>query len=1010
MTVYPEDIDTDLELPRVDKNITEISGDAINAVRDAIFAIENAIGTNPQGNTSSLVARINNVIDADGNIKTSALSGKGLVTLPINDSHIASNAAIAESKLNLTHTTAFLKSRIDSAASDVSNLRTSVNAFSTNIFKHFSGISDRHDGYQIDLEVSIQSQSTIESALHSVDNLIVDHLNSSVAHEAEEIITTGTVHNINFNNVQGAIDALSIDDPEIVLAQDNLHDTAISTNERGSTGIERLAIFASTIYQTDTTLPDTPTNILQVMRPNVARVIGAAPDLRQLSAITARNLRIQAGGIDRTFVDVDLSSVIPTENIDDVVAKINSVVHSNTNHYPISAYNIDGRIAIAHNLPGLQFSIQILDSVSNSAHTALGFGDIATDIFAGVNSEDAYNTAYVGGRKITDLKSLIKIIVVHAGGATIAPGLGNLNALGIPTTQDGRVLCHITGHNTSSTTNGTYYIVAFPTTSSFTLNSSIAAGTFNLEIAADSVNFIDSARGEIYNIFLENAQDGYGIITKDLHLDYLTNAGVSVKAVSKDFPTNSIQWQIVDNSAIRLYENGVSGNAVNIPGGYRGELQVFAPDNINSILFEVTGNPSSGLKSMTVNTFAGNDDRLFLSSVHHSGNFGTDILKFVVDKRKLGGTPTNFYQDVLAPLPLNDALKELRNNGVIRGFDVISSTTNTIRIRGGRVLVNGRILEISTKDVAIDTFTNSLRLLAIDQNGNYQTFNSDEAGYTMSELVAGDSYGDGRNLVPILEFGTTASQLNGVFEDRRLFVGKIDKRLKDNIDSLSNRINQIEATFTGNMWGFVIASTTDPVDSYAGNLTVGGGSNFSFADGKGFAGDNPVITTRRYEFSDPNADAYTIFVSAGMTHLNVMAELLYTGQAEGPFGVSGAVSIQLGVHTITGMTNLTSTEAYATVRNIQTTIFPVDAVKERYVASIPLSLLGLSSNIMIDVIPRVRITGSVFIDGGTIPIDPTPIIYFGKIRLITSSYSIAGNILGEDGSITALAATLGEVL
>ena len=134
---YPGQIDSDVELPRVDDNITEIGSDAINSLRDAIFSIEEAIGVNPQGNMEDLVTRINNVIDHNGIIKTDALAEKGLVTLPISDTHIADTAGIKESKLDLDYNTATLYSRYTSNLEDIEAIRTSFNAFTSRTIQHF---------------------------------------------------------------------------------------------------------------------------------------------------------------------------------------------------------------------------------------------------------------------------------------------------------------------------------------------------------------------------------------------------------------------------------------------------------------------------------------------------------------------------------------------------------------------------------------------------------------------------------------------------------------------------------------------------------------------------------------------------------------------------------------------------------------------------------------------------------------------------------------------------------
>jgi hypothetical protein len=155
-SVYPNTIDSDLELPRVDGNVTEIGGDSINALRDAVIAIENAVGISPQGNKPSLSDRVGVALDANGNIKASALSAVAVVTLPITNSQIGDTAEIVESKLSLDYSTSFLKARIDSAVTDISAANAAFNAFVASTLKHFSGTLNRHDGYQVDLSSSIR--------------------------------------------------------------------------------------------------------------------------------------------------------------------------------------------------------------------------------------------------------------------------------------------------------------------------------------------------------------------------------------------------------------------------------------------------------------------------------------------------------------------------------------------------------------------------------------------------------------------------------------------------------------------------------------------------------------------------------------------------------------------------------------------------------------------------------------------------------------------------------------
>src|SRR5271157_2793626 len=120
MTVYPNSIDTDKELPLIQNGATEIAASTVNGVRDATLALEQALGVCPQGNLADLTTRINISIDANGNIKAGALTAAGLVSLPIYDFQVASNANILETKLALIYSTPTLKGLIDSTNSTVS--------------------------------------------------------------------------------------------------------------------------------------------------------------------------------------------------------------------------------------------------------------------------------------------------------------------------------------------------------------------------------------------------------------------------------------------------------------------------------------------------------------------------------------------------------------------------------------------------------------------------------------------------------------------------------------------------------------------------------------------------------------------------------------------------------------------------------------------------------------------------------------------------------------------------
>jgi hypothetical protein len=120
MTNFPVNIDDDVSLPPVNDNITDTGADAINALREAMFAVQETCGVNVQGTKSSLAARLGISINNDGTLKSSAIAGLGLITLPITNNEVSPTAAIAESKLDLDHSTEDLFNYV-SATTDTAN-------------------------------------------------------------------------------------------------------------------------------------------------------------------------------------------------------------------------------------------------------------------------------------------------------------------------------------------------------------------------------------------------------------------------------------------------------------------------------------------------------------------------------------------------------------------------------------------------------------------------------------------------------------------------------------------------------------------------------------------------------------------------------------------------------------------------------------------------------------------------------------------------------------------------
>lgn len=239
MATYPSAIDSDATLPRVDDNITEIGGEAINALRDAIFAIEKELGLNISSPGGTLSDRLNASLDGSGAIKPSALIAAGLIALPITNNQISPSAGIDESKLNLVHTTTDLYTLINGALVQINNLNSLFSTFSSDLNAHVTGASTlqngkpaRHVGTQIDLNAvpsdprdpffvwsglkdkngNLRTATQVTSALLQINNDLISHENGTSNEHIAQAISVNTSNFVQLpstaNNVQLALEAI----------------------------------------------------------------------------------------------------------------------------------------------------------------------------------------------------------------------------------------------------------------------------------------------------------------------------------------------------------------------------------------------------------------------------------------------------------------------------------------------------------------------------------------------------------------------------------------------------------------------------------------------------------------------------------------------------------------------------------------------------------------------------------------------------------------------------------
>lgn len=240
MTVYPGALDDDSTIIRIDDNLSELGTAAINQARAAIFALERELGINPSGSVSSVATRFDVAHNADGSIKSSALTSVGLATLPIVDNQVASSAGIKETKLSLDFSTGDLNTLITANSSILTTLAAFTTTINSNLLIHINGgvtLSDgstaaRHVASHIDLNAvttdprdtsfswtglidkdgADRTATTVATGLLQINNALTTHENlTASAHPATAI----TVNTDNFTelpstatNVQTVINAL----------------------------------------------------------------------------------------------------------------------------------------------------------------------------------------------------------------------------------------------------------------------------------------------------------------------------------------------------------------------------------------------------------------------------------------------------------------------------------------------------------------------------------------------------------------------------------------------------------------------------------------------------------------------------------------------------------------------------------------------------------------------------------------------------------------------------------
>lgn len=200
MSNFPINFDDDATLPAVNDNIQDLGAEAINAVRDAVFNIEQNIGLTAAGTTGSISNRLDVLLLPDGMPKSSILTSLGLITLPITNDQIIDSAEIPESKLRLDHRTQDLFNYIQDLAGDINISLGWISITGIKLEPHLLGAIYRHTLSQID--VSLVPSQFLNNKFHTLRNnsesysLINDINNELLTHQFSDGTVTPNIQSI----------------------------------------------------------------------------------------------------------------------------------------------------------------------------------------------------------------------------------------------------------------------------------------------------------------------------------------------------------------------------------------------------------------------------------------------------------------------------------------------------------------------------------------------------------------------------------------------------------------------------------------------------------------------------------------------------------------------------------------------------------------------------------------------------------------------------------------------
>lgn len=169
---YPNSIDSSTELEVVKDSLTKLRAEIFNSYRSAIIQIEKTLGINPQGIDGATVSsRLNTSLDELGNIKKEAIDYLNLLSGPISDSDVKSDANISEEKLKLNFSTRFLYNQSEALKRLIEEVDKFLEDINSKLASHLvQNAPNRHTSRSISVAQKTSSSVNTSQALMDVDS------------------------------------------------------------------------------------------------------------------------------------------------------------------------------------------------------------------------------------------------------------------------------------------------------------------------------------------------------------------------------------------------------------------------------------------------------------------------------------------------------------------------------------------------------------------------------------------------------------------------------------------------------------------------------------------------------------------------------------------------------------------------------------------------------------------------------------------------------------------------